>query len=203
MTRVFWIGMIAGAWLFFAAAPVAAQSADADSYFHEAAQAYVDGNMAAARRAVEQGLAVAPSDPRLVALRNKLEQGGRPQGERDSSSSASSQQSQDEGDSASSEESDENDEASPSEERGTQRSGSRNDQSSGAEQSGTPSSSQRSSDASQPAQAQRRSGTGRPVDTLSRAQAERLLQALEGQEQKLLRRIQVRSADRTAVEKDW
>jgi hypothetical protein len=179
---------------------VAAQSS-ADAYFHEAAQAYVAGNTAAARRAVEQGLAVAPSDPRLQALRQKLRQSGRSPGRRDSSSANESNRSQ-QNENSSSDESSQNDEnASESEQSEAQQPGPRSDAQSGAGES--QSSAQTPSNGSQEGEAQRRPGRGRPVDTLSRAQAERLLRALEGQERRLLRRIQVRSATPQRVEKDW
>jgi hypothetical protein len=200
MMRGVWTGFILG--VVFAAGPyaVAAQSS-ADAYFHQAAQEYVAGNTPAARRAVKQGLAVAPSDPRLQALLQKLRQSGRSPGRQDSSSANNSNRSQQNENASADESSESNENASESEQSDAQQPGPRSDAQSGAGQS--QSSAQNPSDGQRGADAQPRSGEGRPVDTLSRAQAERLLRALEGQERQLLRRIQVRSATPRRVEKDW
>ena len=198
--RVCWIGIVVGGLLAGGPSLVAAQSS-ADAYFHEAAQSYVAGDRAAARRAVEQGLAMAPSDPRLKALLQKLRQSGRSQGRQDSSSANGSNRSQQNEDASSNGSSDRSENPSQSEQSPTQQPGPRSDSQSAA--GGTQSSSQTSSDGQQQSGSQRRPGEGQPVDTLSRAQAERLLQALEGQERQLLRRIQVRSPTPRRVEKDW
>jgi hypothetical protein len=200
MTRWFWIGCVAGLLLLGAASPAQGQSS-ADAYFHEAARQYVADNVAAARRAVEQGLAVAPTDPRLLALRKKLEQGRRPQGGgRDSSSTGSQQGEQNE-------ENDNSDDASKggqtpsSEQSGDKQPGSQDDPSS--EQDGAQSSSGGAGGKPGDADVRRQGQGGQPVDTLSRAQAERLLRALEGQERRLMRRLRTRSATSREVEKDW
>lgn len=173
----------------------------ADAYFHEAARAYIANEVEAARRAVRAGLDVAPSDARLRALRNKLQKDRRPQRHRDSTSEENGQRengSNDgdgtdgdgEGESRSGEESDEtrprptaSDSTSPE-----------------AGGGGQPGLSPRSPQEQPPMAAGR---GGRPVDTLSRKQAERLLQALGGQERRLLRQLQRRSSTRETVEKDW
>jgi hypothetical protein len=197
MTRLFWIGCVAGLLLLMGDLPAQAQST-ADTYFHEAARQYVADNVAAARRAVEQGLAIAPTDPRLLALRKKLQQGGRPKGGgRDSSSTGSQQGKQNE----------ENNDASKggqkpsSEQSGDKQPGTQDDPSS--EQDGAPSSSGGSGGRPGDADVRRGGQGGQPVDTLSRAQAERLLRALEGQERRLMRRLRTRSATSRNVEKDW
>jgi hypothetical protein len=176
--------------------PARAQST-ADAYFHEAAQQYVADDVAAARRTVERGLEVAPSDPRLLALRKKLRQGGRPQGRRDSSSTGQKDGSQN---SSSSRSSSKGGETPSTEQSGAARSGRQDAPPS--DESGA-SSAQRPSDRPARADTTRRGRGGRPVDTLSRAQAERLLQALEGQERQLLRQLRTRSSPRQTVEKDW
>lgn len=183
------------------ATPEAVGQSTPDAYFHRGAQAYVAGNTAAARRAVEQGLKVAPSDPQLVALREKLRQDGRSEGGQDSSSSSSGPESQQDASSAS-------DEASSGEEEPSE-SGTEEQAQPGAEDRSTGTSqasgqqSQRSAEASVRADTMGRGGSGRPVDTLSRTQAERLLQALEGQERQLLRRHRTQEAKPRRVEKDW
>lgn len=182
------------------AAPGAVGQSTADAYFHRGAQAYVAGNTAAARRAVEQGLKVAPSDPQLVALREKLRQDGRSKGGHDSSSSSGPDSQQDANSSS--------DEASSGKEEPSE-SGSEEQAQPGAEDRSTGTSqasgqpSQRPAEASVRADTVGRGGGGRPVDTLSRTQAERLLQALEGQERQLLRRHRTQDAEPRRVEKDW
>ncbi len=185
------------------------------SYFHEAAQQYVEGNDAAAKRVVREGLRKAPSDPRLVALRKKLEQNDRPKNQQDDSSS--SKQSQRHSNQSSNTASQEEGEASQSNDQGPSQSG-QDEQSGTSSMSGQQSAendapereagkSDPSGDASSPTgsttEQNDRRGEGSPTDTLSREQAERLLQALEGQERRLLRELQTRSATQTSVEKDW
>jgi hypothetical protein len=203
MTRL--LGLLAVAGLL-AATPAVAQGppdSSADSFFHEGAQAYVAGNRAAARRAVEEGLSVAPGDPRLEALRQKLEQEGQPQSPADSAQANDQEQSQQNANSSSSEASEEGqDDPSESEEAGDAQSGPRDQSAAESSQPGPQSSAGASSGGGRDAPPRPRDG-GPPVDTLSRAQAERLLRALEGQERRLLRRLQTRSADRRSVEKDW
>ena len=178
----------------------------AASYFHEAAQQYVAGNRAAAQRAVEQGLQVAPSDPRLNALREKLEQGQQPTEQQDSSATASGNRSQQDSDSSSSEASEDGDESSSSSgEQGSEQSSDQNQSDAGSSQSQA--SAQQSgsftpTDSSSQAEPRPRGG-GAPRDTLSREQAERLLRALEGQERQLLRELRTRSSSPRSVEKDW
>ena len=174
------------------------------SYFHEAAQQYVAGNRAAAQRAVEQGLEVAPSDPRLNALREKLkQQGEQPTGQQDSSATSSSDRSQQNSDSSSSETSEEGDDSSPSSgNQGNEQSGEQNQSTAGTSQSGQQSGSFTPTDSSGQAEPRPRGG-GAPRDTLSREQAERLLRALEGQERQLLRELRTRSTTPRSVEKDW
>ena len=218
MTRLLALGSVVVGLLL--AAPVAAQST-ADAYFHEAARAYVDGDEATARRAVTQGLEVAPDDPRLIALRNKLREGGRPDGGRDSSSTASGSRSQQGTNTDADEASEGGEDPSPSDTEGPTQSGSQA-QSRGSESGpGARSEAQRSEPPSDPSDGRRqgggsgqrpsdappdpmRGGRGaQPVDTLSRAQAERLLRALEGQERRLLRQLRPRTTQRRRVEKDW
>ena len=189
--------------LLMGGGPAATAQSTADAYFHEAARQYVADEVQAARRTVERGLEVAPSDPRLLALRKKLEQGNRPddrRGQQDSSRSGSNDEAQQNNDSSSEEK--EKGGQEPSEEQsGAKQSGS--PESPSSEQTGPPSSTSPSGDGSGRAGARRAGPGGRPVDTLSRAQAERLLRALEGQERRLLRRLRPQSTKRRSVEKDW
>ena len=218
MTRLLGLGSVVVGLLL--AAPVAAQST-ADSYFHEAARAYVDGDEAAARRVVAEGLEVAPDDPRLIALRNKLREGGRPDGGRDSSSTASGQRSQQEANTDSDGASEGGEDPSASDTEGPTQSGPQAQSRGAGPGPGARADAQRSDAPSDPSDGQRQGGGsaqrpsavppdptrrgtgGRPVDTLSRAQAERLLRALEGQERRLLRQLRPRTTERRRVEKDW
>ena len=204
MRMLYWIG--AGLVLLAVGGPEARGQASAASYFHEAAQQYVAGNRPAAQRAVEQGLEVAPSDPRLNALREKLkQQGEQPTGQQDSTATSSSDRSQqnEESSSESEEASEEGDDSSPSSgNQGNEQSGEQNQSTAGTSQSGQQSGSFTPTDSSVQSE-QRPQGGGTPRDTLSRDQAERLLRALEGQERQLLRELRTRSTTPRSVEKDW
>lgn len=177
---------------------VVAQST-ADAYFHEAATAYVANEVAVAQRAVEQGLAVAPSDPRLRALREKLRQKRRSRPRQDSSSSPEStgEVGREDGADSSSEEENGRSENTNRTEENRQRPDSNAQSNAENQTSRTREAPPRQPDTVRPGRG------GRPVDTLSREQAERLLQALEGQERRLLRQIRRRSAAHRTVEKDW
>lgn len=202
MMRVCWIGCLT-ILLGMGGPRVAPAQSPADPYFHEAAQQYVADETQAARRTVERGLEVAPSDPRLLALRKKLREGGRPtnrQNQRDSSSTGSKK-----GAEQNTDQSPENDSKGgtdpSSDQSGAARSGPQ--KAPASKQTGPQSSTQRPADRPGRADTMRQGRGGRPVDSLSRAQAERLLQALEGQERQLLRQLRPRSATRRTVEKDW
>ena len=214
MNDLRWIGCVAML-LLVGTVPAPAQSS-ADAYFHEAARQYVADNVPAARRAVEQGLAIAPSDPRLLALQKKLQQGNRPDSRRDSSSTGS--QSGDQENEDQSNQSSRGGQSPSSEQSGAARTG--DQESSASEQGGSRSADSGAENRQQNANAQSSSG-GQPADRsaradtlrrgqgghvgtpLSRAQAERLLRALEGQERELLRQLRMRSSSRQKVEKDW
>ena len=218
MTRLYRIGCVAA--LLFAVPSLGHAQSAADSYFHEAARQYVADNVPAARRAVEQGLQVAPSDPRLLALQKKLREGTRPDDRPDpqDSSSGSRSEGQQNKDASSSQSSNGGD-APSSEQSGAARTGS---QESARSRPGGPRPSDRSRrDSEREAGASSASG-GRPADRparadtvrrgrgghgsaapLSRAQAERLLRALEGQERQLLRQLRRRSSSQQPAGKDW
>jgi hypothetical protein len=186
-------------------APAVHAQQTAASYFHEAARQYVAGNRAAARRAVEQGLERNPSDPRLMALREKLREGGRPRSRQQSDSTSSQSRRQGQQNNPSSDRSSAGEEdPSPSDDGGRSQAGPRDEQAPESAGPGQESARERPSGERRPeTDPSRRRGRGAPADTLSRAQAERLLRALEGQERQLLRRLRTRSADNRPVEKDW
>ena len=200
MTLLRWIGLIGSLLLVLGAPPVAAQSS-ADAFFHDAAQQYVTGDQEAARRAVKQGLKVAPWDPRLLALKKKLrrqDRNRRPRGGGQSSRQGSQnrqQRQQSRGENAQEQQSGESGQEprsqanAPSDSRSSQRKGAQSDQ---TRQHAQGHGSQKTPD-----------GDRRRMNALSRAQAARILQALENQEMKLLREVQARSQKTTTVEKDW
>ena len=194
--------MIGGVLLVLVSTPAQAQSS-ADAFFHDAAQQYVNGNLEAARRAVQRGLETAPSDPRLQALQKKLaQQEKRRGGEGASQQGAQNQQQREKsrGQNAQQEQSRE----------GGQENRSQADASSDQDASRrSETQSNQARDNAQDRNAQPRGsqdapgGDGRQMSALSRVQAARLLQALENQEMKLLREVQVRAQEGATVEKDW
>lgn len=190
-----------------------------DPYFHEAAQYYVAEQKQPALQAIEEGLAVAPNHPKLLALRSKIreQQSAQPQpsdqgaerdnpqsGQQDNPDGAESSQGQ--GEQQEGDTPQENDGATPptpgsAGEPGEQDAGpSDPPPTEGAGQQGE----QPQQSEGGAAESGRRDGrTGEQTDRLSRAQAERILQALEGQEKQLLREVQQREARPRRVEKDW
>lgn len=201
MTLARWFGILGGVLLVLGGTPVVAQSS-ADALFHDAAQQYVAGDTEAARQAVEKGLLVAPSDPRLQALRKKLKQQEKQRGGGRSSGQESQNRQQDQ---QSGEEGAQEKEADKSGEKRRAQADAPSGQQSPRQSD--PQQSARSEQAGQNAQgggARQRQGAERQqVDALSRAQAERLLQALENQEKKLLREVRTQAQKSTTVEKDW
>lgn len=185
----------------------AAQSADA--YFHEAAQQYIDNNLPAARRAVTQGLEVAPKDARLQALQEKLRETRRSTGTADRSSRSGQRQQQ------SGQQSEQSSEGGQSRSESGQRSraepGAQQQNRSGGQGQSRPQNGEERRAGEEGPERQPRAGGGqraregepRPVRALSRAQAEQLLRALEVQERQLLRTLAPREGDASTVEKDW
>lgn len=188
---------LGGILLVLSVRPALAQSS-ADALFHEAARQYVAGEAEAARQTVERGLEVAPSDPRLQALQQKLEeQSSRRQGgDQSGPSGQSNPQSNDaSGDGQQRDDGSEND--SP-DNRSPSNPGAQSPPSS--ERAQSPAQEERQT-SSQP-ESQRERGA-QEVQGLNRAQANRLLQALEAQEKQLLREVRVRNLEEQSVEKDW
>lgn len=170
-------------------------------YFHTAAQQYLDGALPQARTTVDEGLRADPGNPRLLALRAKIEQQRPPsneddaaeqdQSEEDASSQPQNRTEQPEQDDGSAEQEDgsagqeEQDERSP--EDPTQ-----DDPSAGgtAEEAPPP-----GEDAEEYDMAEN--------TPLSPAEANRILRALENQEKQLLRQVQKRTPRPRRIEKEW
>jgi len=180
-------------------ARVATAQQDADAYFHEAAQHYIAQNVPAARQAVEQGLEIAPADPRLLALRRKLNEADRRNRGGEGGTGDASRQSGKQGGAGNQRRS-----SSEEEERSSQKTGAQDSSGAGEEQEqraapGGEENPETQAEGSRSSQGEE----NRSRNVLSRAQAERLLRALELQEQRLLRSVQKRGNGETSVEKDW
>ena len=196
-----WIGIVGGLLLGVSGAPVVAQSS-ADAFFHDAAQQYVNGNVEAARRSVTRGLEVAPLDPRLQALREKLttqeqERGSSGSSQRGAQDRPQSQQAKGEGN--------QEEQSGKSDKKTRSHADTPSDQQSQSSRGGEAGSSAQAGDRAQNRAREAQEGSRRSTEALSRAQAARLLRALENQEIKLLREVrrQSQGQDTEAVAKDW
>ena len=150
--------------------------------YHQGAQAFVDGDNAAALQAVDAGLGRAPDDARLQALRDLIEQQGQQDdsqdgGQRDPAENA------DPGDGG--QEGSEGDE-------GTGEPGPPEDGEAAADQT-------RAAPPPQGDEAQ----DAAPRGEMSRAQAERILDAVGGEERLLLRELRRAPTQRPRSDKDW
>lgn len=193
-----------------------------EPYFHEAAQFYVAKQKRQALRVIRDGLEAAPNHPKLLALKNKLENqpGARPNQNEEGESETEGQQ-QDDAEPQEGESGQENENESPQQQgeqpspgsagesgqQGPPRPPEQSDKS--GEQEGDGQQQQPGEDGEESPDGQsggnESSGTpsGESTERLSREQAERILQALEGQEKQLLREVQKREARPRRVEKDW
>lgn len=178
--------------------PVQAQSS-ADAFFHDAAQRYVAGDREGALRIVERGLDAAPSDARLQALREKLEQqrkkrqGGGQSSQKGAQSTSQEQRSRGQ----QSQQQQSGEAGNESRTQGEKASG-RTPPQSGASTARSESSNRQEMEAGA-------EGDSWGAEALSHAQAARLLRALERQEMKLLREVRARdqASESATVTKDW
>ena len=184
--------------LLFAAVALLAQAqtprpgASPAAQYHTGAQAYIDGDNARALSAVNAGLAVAPDDARLQALRDLIQQ---QQDEQDNQDGGQQNQQADNSDAA--DQGDEGDQG----ENGDQPPPNQPDEQDGpeaeADQTGTqPPTDPTSGEA--PPQPQ----MGEP-DEMTAAQADRILDAVGGEERLLLREIRRAPTQRRRSDKDW
>ena len=180
--------------VLLAVAPVMGQSAQ--DFFHSGARTYVDARLPEALNYVESGLELEPDNARLRALKEKIEEElenqQQQQGDNNEQSSEDQQNQQDNQEQNSDQEQQESDEEQESEQ----------DQQSEEEQQqdGEPQEGEESEQEQQNSPDQQM-----PPDTdqLSKEQAERILQALENEEEKLLREVQKIKGRPRRVEKDW
>jgi len=210
------LALFSPVWAQSVAAQTEAERQAGEPYFHEAAQHYVARQKQQALQTVESGLRVAPNHPKLLALKNKLEnqpsanpdqnqgesdeQGSQPQNDAQSQQNGSPQQ----GDNDAAQ-TGEQPSPGPGGESGQQGPPEQPESAPGDERDpdGQP-----GDDGNRPSDSQndgegRGDSSGRSGERLSREQAERILQALEGQEKQLLREVQEHEARPRRVEKDW
>ena len=151
--------------------------------YHAGAQAYIDGELAAARAEVEAGLATAPDDARLQALRDLLDQ-----------EENEDQQQGNEGEPESQPDEPDGEGEPPPEESGAPPETPGDDSEADADATGTdtPDSPPQQSQAGEPSEA-----------AMSRAQAERILDAVGGDERLLLRELRRAPTRGRRTDKDW
>jgi len=175
------------------------------SYFHEAAQQYVDANLQQALATVNDGLRIAPNDARLRALREKIRQ--QRQRQQSGSESGSAQQSSPQGgrspQDASNREGEQRGQGQQplpeAEDPSNQQQGAQ-DPSEGQERREAPS----AEDTGERGSASEATRSGQEqAPKLSQAQAARILRALEAQEKQLLRQVQKRRRIPQRIVKEW
>lgn len=196
-----WLVLILGFFLVAGGSSALAQSS-ADAYFHEAAQHFVKGATAEALETVKQGLQVDPSDPRLRALRERIEQKENASGEGSASQTGRQAGEQENRTQTANQSGDPTDEqrADPGSDSEENTGGNnRMQQPPDLEETRAEERNQEGS----PLDERPMSRRNRPENVLSRAQANRMLEALEVQEKKLLRELRVSSVEDKTVEKDW
>ena len=185
MTRVLFLA--AAALLAQGPAPSAPQAAGpspADLY-HTGARAFVNGENGAARRAVEAGLARAPGDARLQALKDLVDQQDQEGGRQDGGQQDPSDNS-DPGEQGQDGEQGENGEGSPD-----------------RPEDGQDAEPDQTRTAPPPQAAEGGAPPARPRGEMSAAQAERILDAVGGEERLLLRELRRAPSQRSRSDKDW
>lgn len=169
-----------------------------DEAFHDGAHLFVDGDLGQALAVIDGGLAVAPGHAKLEALKKLIEE------EQEQQSGATG--SQDQQEQKEEEQEGESEQQNPSE--GNQQEDSQEEQGQEQEQSsenGTPPQSD-SEQQDAPSESEPRQSNTAGQDNseeLSRAQALRILQALQHEEEQLLREVQKVKGKARRVEKDW
>lgn len=198
------------------ALPVLAQSAasgDAQANYHEGARLYVDGEMAPAEAAVRAGLALAPDDAKLQALLDLILQDQQDQdGDQNQDSEGDSGDDGQEGDDPEDGEGEDGEQGSEGDEPQDEGDGGQPDEPGDAERDGTDQ--PRNEDGDNDSAETRGARPGEGGDTpdgeaepapgeMSRAQAERLLDAVGGEEQLLLREMRRAGSRLRRGDKDW
>lgn len=175
------------------------------SYFHEAAQQYLDANLQQALATVNDGLRIAPNDARLRALREKIRQ--QRQRQQSGSESGSAQQPSPQGGRSPQDASNRDGEQRGQGQQPSPRTESSSNQQQGAQ--GQSEGQERQEDPSAEDAGERGSasvatrGGQEQGPELSQAQAARILRALEAQEKQLLRQVQKRRRIPQRIVKEW
>lgn len=173
-----------------------ARAQSADDFFHSGARSYVESQLPVALEAVNAGLDVDPDNARLTALKQEIEKEmenqEQQQGDNSQQSSDDQQQQQQE----------QSDEENSEQESEQQEDPEQQEQEQQDEQ-------QQNQSEENESEENEEQGEQTPQDTppdpneLSKEQAERILQALENEEEKLLREVQKIKGRPRRVEKDW
>ena len=181
---------------FCTASVSAAQSAEVA--FHSGAQVYVDGRLEDAERIVDEGLLTNPEDAKLVALKTLIEE---EKERRQQSGEGNSEQQQQE---RNEEQQPQPNQSGQEEESEQQESGEGEEEQQQDEQGQGEQQPQQPDDQQQAEEREQQSvESGENPDQLSRAQAIRILQALQNEEEQLLREVQKIKGRPRRVDKDW
>ncbi len=193
-------------------------------HFHRAAQAYIGEDVARAEREVRAGLRLDPSNEKLRALREQLQERRRQRGggasgnqqnrpqQQGASGAQRQQESAQEQDDASEEQGRERGDASANPPRRDAPPEEEPDASQAEPSQAEPSQAEPSSEENQPSEGrgqekpspqQAGEAARSPSDRMARAQALRILQALQDQEEELLRGVLRPPEQPHEVEKDW
>ncbi len=166
--------------------------------FHDGARVYVDGKLAEAGEIVAGGLAEFPTDPKLLALNALIEQ--EKERQQQSGEGNSEQQEQEQNQDQESQQNQSGNEEDPSQDESGEGEQKQEEEQQGE---GEPDP-QEPSEEQQPDDREQQSvEAGENQDQLSRAQAIRILQALQNEEEELLREVQKIKGRPRRVEKDW
>jgi len=166
--------------------------------FHDGARVYVDGKLTEAGEIVAGGLAEFPADPKLLALNALIEQ--EKERQQQSGEGNSEQQEQEQNQDQESQQNQSGNEEDPSQDESGEGEQKQEEEQQGE---GEPDP-QEPSEEQQPDDREQQSvEAGENQDQLSRAQAIRILQALQNEEEELLREVQKIKGRPRRVEKDW
>ncbi len=203
--------------IIFVISTVGANAQSATDQYHSAAGLYINGEMDAAERAAEAGLAIQPNDAKLQALlerirqqQNQQEQGDQRRQDRDDEQQPDEQEDQGEPDPQNPEQQDQqqsnqdqpqDDSSAESDRQEEQQESGQQEEQEQSENQGN----QQQPDKPQPGENDPSTADAQPVEPgqMTRAQAERILGALRADESALLRSIQRRPASPRRVERDW
>ena len=162
---------------------------DVDEYFHSGAKHYIDNELDDASSQVEQGLAIDPNHPKLLALKAEIE---KQQEQQQNQNQNQNQENQSEQDNQDQQQQDQEDEEQQNQ-QDQQEDGEQNEDNTEQENQDAPGEQEEEDSGEEP----------RDPNELSKEQAERILQALQNEEGELLREIRKVKGRARRVEKDW